>query len=80
MVPYDRTRDFFFSGHTGLALIFIIQYSHFKFPKWVIWICYFTLAWMPFMLIATHVHYTIDVIAAPFYLKISYHINELYKK
>jgi len=23
-VPYDRTRDFFFSGHTGIALIILL--------------------------------------------------------
>jgi hypothetical protein len=79
MVPYDRTRDFFFSGHTGLAIILTMEVIRFKCPKWVRYLAFWMIAWMPFMLITTRVHYTIDVLAAPLYVKLSYHIHERYK-
>ena len=51
-----------------------------KFPKWVLWISYFAIAYMPFMLISSRAHYTIDIIASPFFAHVAWHIHELYKK
>lgn len=75
MVPYDHTRDFYFSGHTGLAIMATMEVIRLKFPKWTHYLGYFTIAWMPFMLIISRVHYTIDVLASPFFVRLSYDIH-----
>jgi hypothetical protein len=62
------TRDFFFSGHTGMAILLMMEVKRFKLPQWVLYLAYLMIAWMPFMLISTRIHYTIDVVASPFYL------------
>lgn len=51
-----------------------------KFPKWTLWICYFSIAYMPFMLVSTRAHYIVDIIAAPLYTHVTWHIHELFKK
>jgi hypothetical protein len=71
IVPYDRTRDFFFSGHTGIAIILTTEIITFKLPKWIQYLGYLMIAWMPFMLISSRIHYTIDVIAAPLYTNLN---------
>ena len=67
-VPYDMTRDFFFSGHTGLAILLTMEVERFRLPKWLLYLSYWMIAWMPLMLISTRIHYTIDVLSSPFYL------------
>lgn len=67
-VPYDHTRDFFYSGHTGSLTIILLEFSQFtvlKGKKWVgyIWVAtFFCLIYMMNLLIITRVHYTADVI------------------
>jgi len=68
---YDNkvmVRDLFFSGHTAnLALLFfLIEIKWFKF---ILGICTFVVG---FLLLKQHVHYTIDVIAAPFFAYAAY--------
>ena len=62
LVPYDRTRDFYFSGHTGIAIIITLQVFKLKLPFWVKSYCFVMLGWLMTMLIASRVHYSIDII------------------
>ena len=68
---YDNkvmVRDLFFSGHTAnLALIFFL--IDIKWMKIVVGFCTIIVA---FLLLKQHVHYTIDVIAAPFFAFAAY--------
>jgi len=56
------TKDLFFSGHTATLFIYYFVTKN-KWLKYYITLCCII---VPFMLIYQHVHYTIDVIAAPF--------------
>lgn len=61
-VPYDRTRDFFYSGHTGSLTVIIVEFytvGH----RWFSLIPLTCLIYMMNMLLITRVHYTIDVAA-----------------
>lgn len=60
-VPYDKTRDFYYSGHTGTLTIIMLQYFTLneKWPFLVVLVC---LLYTMSMLTITRVHYTIDVI------------------
>lgn len=68
---YDNkvmVRDLFFSGHTAnLALLFFL--IEIKWFKMILGICTCIVA---FLLLKQHVHYTIDVIAAPFFAYAAY--------
>lgn len=61
-------KDLFFSGHTAnLALLaFLVDV---KWLKYILGICTFIVA---YLLLKQHVHYTIDIIAAPFAAYFSY--------
>lgn len=74
-VPYGISRDFFYSGHTGFMLIFTILYfTIYKYHpsltlfKYLRWINLAGLFQVMAVLIITRVHYTIDVLAAWFYV------------
>ena len=69
-------RDLFFSGHTAnLALLtFLVDI---KWLKFVLGICTCIVA---FLLLKQHVHYTIDIIAAPFAAFVSYRLAKLIVK
>ena len=61
VVPYEHTRDFFFSGHTGG--LFIVTCEAFKLGLRKIGILAFiSLLYMMNMLVTTRVHYIIDVV------------------
>jgi len=62
-------KDLFFSGHTSnlLLLALIIPYRKLRI---VMGVCTVLVG---VMLILQHVHYTIDVIAAPFFVMIAYY-------
>ena len=68
---YDNkvmVRDLFFSGHTAnLALLFFL--IEIKWFKTILGICTCIVA---FLLLKQHVHYTVDVIAAPFFAYAAY--------
>lgn len=60
-VPYDHTRDFYYSGHTGTIAIFFIE--SFLLPHRALTMFLFiTLTYMVLMLTITRVHYTTDII------------------
>lgn len=61
-VPYDRTRDFFFSGHTASLTIVMLEMFTLKW-YWVAGFTFINLIFMLNMLIITRVHYVIDIMA-----------------
>jgi hypothetical protein len=58
------TKDLFYSGHTAIVLLIGFTTQH-RFLK-----TFFVIAasFIGFMVLSNHVHYTIDVIAAPFFV------------
>ncbi|MFT6334034.1 MAG: hypothetical protein ACI86M_001610 [Saprospiraceae bacterium] len=74
---YDNkvmVRDLFFSGHTAnLALIFFL--IDIKWMKIIVGFCTLIVA---FLLLKQHVHYTIDVVAAPFFAYAAYRAAKYY--
>lgn len=61
------TKDLFYSGHT--ALVFLIAFTNSnKWLKFIFIICATAIA---FMVLSNHVHYTIDVLAAPIFVAFS---------
>jgi hypothetical protein len=69
-------RDLFFSGHAStMFLLFLTAKS--KKLKIIFLICTILVA---FCVLLQHVHYTIDVIAAPFFAYTSYRISRLINK
>jgi hypothetical protein len=60
-VPYDHTRDFFYSGHTGtLAIIFLeMVILGLRLPAVMV---FMSLLYMMSMLLITEVHYVVDII------------------
>jgi PAP2 superfamily C-terminal len=62
------TKDLFFSGHTsGLLLIGLCLYG--KIEKWLV---YVSGVFIGLFLMMLHVHYTIDIVVAPFGAYLSY--------
>ncbi len=66
-------KDLFFSGHTAnLALLtFLVEM---KWLKYILGVCTGIVA---YLLLKQHVHYTVDIIAAPFAAYISYSIAKI---
>jgi hypothetical protein len=61
-VPYDHTRDFFFSGHCGgLSVVMCEMFSLGLIKTGALSLI--SLLYMANMLLTTQVHYTIDIIA-----------------
>ncbi len=69
-------RDLFFSGHTSTMFLFFLTAKSKKL-KTIFLICTILIA---FCVLIQHVHYTIDVIAAPFFAYTSYRISRLINK
>lgn len=69
-------RDLFFSGHTSTMFLFFLTAKSKKL-KTIFLICTVLVA---FSVLLQHVHYTIDVIAAPFFAYTSYRISRLINK
>lgn len=74
---YDNkvmVRDLFFSGHTAnLALLFFLM--DIRWFKAIIGICTCIVA---FLLLKQHVHYTVDVIVAPFFAYAAYKVGVVF--
>lgn len=62
------TKDLFFSGHTATCFFLFLLARE----KWVRWYLGFATAGMAYCVLATHGHYTIDVLAALPFAYISY--------
>lgn len=69
-------RDLFFSGHTATMFLFFLTAKSKKL-KTVFLICTILIA---ALVLIQHVHYTIDVVAAPFFAYTSYRISRLINK
>lgn len=60
-VPYDHTRDFFYSGHTGTLTAIFLELFLLKF-YWVAGVAFLCLIFMMNMLLITQVHYVCDIV------------------
>lgn len=61
-VPYDHTRDFFFSGHCGGLTVIMSEIFTLRLWKTGA-LALISLLYMANMLMATEVHYSIDIVA-----------------
>lgn len=76
MVPYDRTRDFYFSGHTGIAILILIEVHKLNMPLFAKFLCYFQVFWMIMMLVASRTHYSIDIVGGILFGMLCYDLSE----
>ena len=61
-VPYDHTRDFFFSGHCGGLSVVTYEFFELRYQK-TGFFSLLALLYMANMLMTTEVHYSIDILA-----------------
>ncbi len=78
-VPYDRTRDFFFSGHTSSLSIVMMEMFYLGW-FWVGIFAFLNLIFMMNFLIATRIHYTIDIIGGLIFAVTSFRLTILIVK
>lgn len=64
------TKDLFYSGHTSAQCLFFLSFRR-KLDRLIALFC--TIA-VGFLVLVQHVHYTVDVIAAPFFTIICFYI------
>jgi hypothetical protein len=69
-------KDLFFSGHTSTMFLLALTAKS-KYLKWTFVICTFLVAGC---VLAQHVHYTIDIVAAPAFAYTCYRISRLINK
>ena len=65
LVTYDVGNDFFFSGHTALAVLGAIVAAHFG-PPWLAVVAAFIALGEMVIVLALRAHYTLDVLAGAF--------------
>lgn len=58
VVPYGKTSDFYFSGHSGFLMMSTIELIHMK-QIWVAFINFVSMLYTGWMLTATQAHYSI---------------------
>ena len=75
VVNYDRTNDFFYSGHVGMPLIAALEWrkNGYKMPAIA---CIFASCFEGFTVFITRVHYTIDIIAGVVFAHYFYMISD----
>lgn len=78
-VPYDRTRDFFFSGHTASLTIVMLEMFYLRW-YWVGSFAFLNLVFMLNFLIISRVHYTIDIMAGLIFAVTSFRMTILIVK
>jgi hypothetical protein len=61
--PQYFVKDLFFSGHVSSMVVFILIEPN----KFLRWIKTAATVMVGFLILAQHVHYTLDVVAAPFF-------------
>jgi hypothetical protein len=61
-VPYDHTRDFFYSGHTGILVVAFCEVYTLGMKKCSL-VCGMCICYIIILLLSTQVHYTTDVFA-----------------
>ena len=62
VVPYQKTNDFFFSGHLGFSAVAVLEFHEKKLKGWTIY-AVVTLLIEGFTMIVLRGHYTIDLIS-----------------
>jgi hypothetical protein len=62
-VPYGISRDYFYSGHTGLMLFCTFLWKHLDY-KVLYWTSLVLTPIVILVLLSTRVHYSIDIVAA----------------
>lgn len=60
-VPYDHTRDFFYSGHTGSLTVIFLEMATLDIKPLAI-LAFLSLVFMMNLLLITKVHYVIDIV------------------
>jgi len=74
--PQDFVKDLFFSGHTaGLTILILIEHN-----TLLRWIKIAAALVVAVLLLDQHVHYTLDVVAAPFFAYGGYRLVKLIQK
>lgn len=64
------TKDLFFSGHVSTLFLFYLAVPH----RWLKWLILLATLTVSIMLLVQHVHYTIDIVAAPCFSLLCYQI------
>ena len=72
MVPYDKTADYFYSGHTGSVLIVCLELFKLNIHFGVKIIAFTGAAYIMVMLVVLRLHYTIDIIGGIIYAMFFY--------
>ncbi|MFA5841298.1 MAG: phosphatase PAP2-related protein [Candidatus Paceibacterota bacterium] len=62
-VTYGVSNDFFFSGHTAVAMLGLLQIMQ-SAPLWFVFVCFILVIVQAVSMIVLRAHYTIDVFAA----------------
>ena len=67
LVPYEKTSDYFFSGHTGAVLLFYMEIKRLKLNYKYLLFALSVIVYMMTILIVFRVHYVVDVIGGLVY-------------
>ena len=73
-VPYDKTRDFFYSGHTSVLSIVFFELRTVRLYK-ISYICLFCLVYTIILLSTSQVHYVIDIVGGLIFSNYLYEIT-----
>jgi hypothetical protein len=74
-VPYEHTRDFFFSGHCGGLTVVCCELITLRYRRIRI-LAIISLMYMANMLLVTKVHYSIDIVAGIIFALWFYRLSE----
>ncbi|KRW98796.1 hypothetical protein PPERSA_10567 [Pseudocohnilembus persalinus] len=74
-VPYGRSSDFFFSGHTGIMVIMVLEWRKLGYHKMKVFSS-ILLCYVMFSLLTIRIHYTVDVTIGLFFAHYMFIISE----